>query len=58
MGRYFYVNESMVKEAVGNSYLKGRDYIQIFVDLGCRLVREGELTAEYGRRQRWMLFGK
>ena len=60
IGRWFYINEAGVKEAVllGDPYLKGRDYIQIFVDLGCRLVQEGELTAEYGGRHRWMLFEK
>jgi hypothetical protein len=60
MTRYFYINEAGVKEAdsLGDPYLKGRDYIQILADLGCRLVQQGELTAEYGGRQRWMLFGK
>jgi GT2 family glycosyltransferase len=60
MTRYFYTNEAGVKEAdsIGDPYLKGRDYTQIFADLGCRLVQEGELTAEHGGRQRWMLFGK
>jgi glycosyltransferase involved in cell wall biosynthesis len=59
MTRYFYVNEAGIEEAIslGVPYLlKGRDYVQIFRDLGCRLVEQDDLTAEGGARQRWMLF--
>jgi glycosyltransferase involved in cell wall biosynthesis/SAM-dependent methyltransferase len=59
MTRYFYLNEAGIDEArsINWLYLKGRDYIQIFRDLGCRLVEQDELTADTGR-QRWMLFSK
>jgi SAM-dependent methyltransferase len=58
MARYFYVNEAGVEEAISINwpYLKGRDYIQIFRDLGWHVVDRGELSAEDGTRQRWMLF--
>jgi hypothetical protein len=54
MARHVYINEPEVKEAdsLGEFLFEGRDYIQILADLGCRLVQEGELTAEYGGRQR------
>ena len=71
MTRYFYINEAGIEEARSLNWAdpatstkikgpsgirgKGRDYIQIFGDLGCRLVEQDELMAESGR-QRWMLF--
>jgi glycosyltransferase involved in cell wall biosynthesis len=60
MTRYFYVNETGIEEAAarGDPYLRGRDYGRIFSDLGCRLVAKGELTAEGGARQTWMLFAR
>ena len=58
--RYFYINEPRIEEAAsrGDPYLKGRDYIQIFGDLGYQIADQGELIAEFGTRQRWMLFIK
>jgi glycosyltransferase involved in cell wall biosynthesis/SAM-dependent methyltransferase len=58
MTRYFYVNESGIEEAISINwaYLKGRDYVQIFRELGWHVADRGELTAEGGTRQRWMLF--
>jgi glycosyltransferase involved in cell wall biosynthesis/SAM-dependent methyltransferase len=58
MARYFYVNEAGIEEAISINwpYLKGRDYIQIFRDLGWHLADRGGLTAEDGTRQTWMLF--
>ena len=58
MARYFYVNEAGVEEAISINwpYLKGRDYIQIFRELGWHVADRGELTAEDGARQKWMLF--
>jgi glycosyltransferase involved in cell wall biosynthesis len=57
MTRYFYINESGIEEArlYNWPYLKGRDYIRIFRDLGCPLIERGELMAESGT-QTWMLF--
>jgi SAM-dependent methyltransferase len=54
---YFYINEAGIEEArsINWPYLKGRDYIQILRDLGCRLIERGELMAESGP-QTWMLF--
>jgi len=58
MTRYFYVNEAGIEEAISINwpYLKGRDYIQIFRELGWHVADRGELTAEDGARQKWMLF--
>jgi SAM-dependent methyltransferase len=55
--RYFYVNEAGIEEAISINwrYLKGRDYVKIFRDLGCKLIEEDVLVAESGL-QRWMLF--
>jgi hypothetical protein len=54
--RYFYVNEAGMEASWHNPHLKGRDYIEIFRGLGWRVAEQGELTAEDGTRQRWMLF--
>lgn len=56
MTRYFYVNESGLEAWRRDPYIKGRDYIQIFDDLGWRVAAQGEVTAEDGTRQKWMLF--
>lgn len=55
---YFYINEAGIEEAnsIGDPYLKGRDYVKILCDLGFRLIHRGDLEAEYGSRQKWMLF--
>jgi glycosyltransferase involved in cell wall biosynthesis/SAM-dependent methyltransferase len=59
IARYFYINEAGIEEAksINWPYLKGRDYIQVFCDLGYHLVEQDELMADSGR-QRWMLFAK
>jgi GT2 family glycosyltransferase/SAM-dependent methyltransferase len=56
--RYFYINECGIEDGIRlrDPYLKGRDYVQIFRDLGWQVADRGELTAEDGTRQRWMLF--
>jgi Methyltransferase domain len=57
MTHYLYINEAEIKEArsINWPYLKGRDYIGILRDLGCRLIEQDELMAESGP-QKWMLF--
>jgi len=60
MTRYFYINESGIEDAarLRDPYLKGRDYARIFHDLGWWVVNRGELTAEHGMQQSWILLGK
>jgi glycosyltransferase involved in cell wall biosynthesis len=60
MTRYFYINETGIEEAIrhGDPNLKGRDYARIFSDLGWRVEDRGDLTAEHGTRQFWLLFTK
>jgi glycosyltransferase involved in cell wall biosynthesis len=58
MTRYFYVNESGMEAWRRDPYMKARDYIQTFDDLGWSIAAQGELTAEGEARQRWMLFEK
>ncbi|MBO0738408.1 MAG: glycosyltransferase [Alphaproteobacteria bacterium] len=54
--RYFYVNEAGMESAWRDPYLKGRDYRQIFRDLGWHIAEHGRLIAEDGTPQWWMLF--
>ena len=55
---YFYINKSGMEIGRHDPYRKGRDYIQIFYDLGWDVAERGELTAEGGGLQSWMLFEK
>jgi SAM-dependent methyltransferase len=57
MARYFYINEAGTEQAksINSPYLKGRDYAMIFCGLGWRVADRGELIAEFGTRQSWML---
>ena len=58
MTRYFYINESGIEEGVRlrDPYLKGRDYVRVFRELGWRAAEQGQLTAEFGTLQSWTLF--
>jgi glycosyltransferase involved in cell wall biosynthesis len=60
IGRYFYINEAGVADGIKlrNPCLKGRDYVEIFDQLGWHMADRGELSAEHGTRQSWMLFAK
>jgi glycosyltransferase involved in cell wall biosynthesis len=60
MTRFFYINEIGIDEAIrrGDPNVRGRDYAGVFRDLGWRIADWGELTAEHGTRQSWLLFTK
>ena len=60
IGRYFYINEAGIADGIKlhNPYLKGRDYVEVFDRLRWHMADRGELTAEHGMRQSWMLFAK
>jgi SAM-dependent methyltransferase len=59
--RYFFINEAQIGDRVqlrDNPYLKKRNYVEIFNGFGFRVEGQGEITAEFGTRQSWMLFAK
>jgi SAM-dependent methyltransferase len=54
----FFVNETTDAEPTisHNPFLKGRDYVPLFQELGFGVAAEGILEAEGGTRQYWKLF--